>query len=525
MRTVLLLLFLALSHTGFAQLIDPFEKIKTHEIKLTKLDDGAYMGAMEWTTGGIDSLQRFVVQNLDVKAPVMVRIISKAPDHNIDLSFHKKKWNKIESKVSTDGDKFVDKIFRTMGTAGIGVSSKVAGIPYLLVVRVGLQFPSTKSLIRITDDIEEYNSHLRKMGISTIAIDKNVASSNNDGNSVNTSNDGSNTLMYVIIGLLSSIIVLLGLFLVRKQKSKTTLVFWFAMGLSAYSMAQSKVPKPVPVDGQGESPVFFNYRTSNVANQNPVPITTVMNSQDADVISFNTDGSSSTRSVRINTNPGARELSGKDAAEVLRRIKEANEEFDTNYRANIPGEPTEGDQRVLPSERNRRELQQLRGQVRQLQQQVELLSQEDNQYEEQDDYGDEILLYCEDLQSCQRCVREGFTNFTKRRAYFDFLQKFYLKKSSDLNDWVEWGNSISSIPGGGGMAWGPIYMHKVKPAIDNLKKAYSNKFDEYIELMEADLELVNSCLKTENGNIQSKQGYETQMFVVVKALKASKINK
>lgn len=62
MRIIIILSFLLFGYLGNTQLIDPFGKVVTHEIKLTKLDDGAYMGAMEWTTGGIDSLQRFVVR-------------------------------------------------------------------------------------------------------------------------------------------------------------------------------------------------------------------------------------------------------------------------------------------------------------------------------------------------------------------------------------------------------------------------------------------------------------------------------
>ena len=85
MRTMLILAFLGFCQLGNAQLIDPFGKVVTHEIKMTQKDDGTFLGAVEWTTGGIDSLQKFIVKDLDVKAPVMVRIISKAPDHNLSL--------------------------------------------------------------------------------------------------------------------------------------------------------------------------------------------------------------------------------------------------------------------------------------------------------------------------------------------------------------------------------------------------------------------------------------------------------
>ncbi|CAN0599060.1 unnamed protein product, partial [Ectocarpus sp. 12 AP-2014] len=76
MRTILILILLAFSNLSNAQLTDFFGKTIVHEIKLNKLDDGTYAGAMEWTTGGADSLQRFIINGLDVKTPVMVRIIS-----------------------------------------------------------------------------------------------------------------------------------------------------------------------------------------------------------------------------------------------------------------------------------------------------------------------------------------------------------------------------------------------------------------------------------------------------------------
>lgn len=513
MRTLLILVFLVFYQVSDAQLIDPFGKMITHEIKLNKLKDGTYAGAMEWTTGGLDSLQRFVINGLDIKTPVLVRIISKAPKHNIDLGFYKEKWDKLETKISTDGDKFADKIFRTMSTAGLGVYSEVAGIPYLITVKTGLQFPSTKSLIRVTDDKEEYNRHLRKMGLSgNIFIGNDSKSSNNGESSVlKTENDG-NILLYIIIGLLATIIILLGVFVIKKQKSKHIPLLVIVICFSSYTIAQKKAPTMVPVPNQGESPVFYDYRTQNVVNQSPVK---------------NSNSGKDGRihgPVGIELGSGVKEITGREAEAIHKRIQEANNQFDRYYRANMPGEETEGDQRILTN-RNTEELIRLRRQVQQLQQQVELLSQQDEEYEPFEDEGDEILLYCEDISACQNCITQGFNKFIKHRAYFDYLQKFYLKKISDLNDWIEWGNAISSLPGGGGMAWGPIYMYKVKPAVEELKKAYSKKFDEYIESMQADLESVSQCYEGENGRFRSRDSVEAQMFAVINALKASKIQK
>ncbi len=515
-RTILILTFLVFNHLGTAQLIDLFGKVETHEIKMNKKKDGTYVGAMEWTTGGIDSLQRFVINGLDVKAPVMVRIISQAPDHNIDLSFHKKNWDKIESKISTNGEKFVDKIFRTMNTAGLGVRSEVAGIPYLITVKVGLQFPSTKPLIRLTDDKEEYNRHLMKLGINhSIITDSNSSTSNSPTPTSNSSEN--NTLMYVIIGLLGFIALILLAFLLKKKSSKTTAMLIIAFCSIQFGIAQ---PQSVPVPGQGESPVFYRYQTQNVANQTPVKDQPGATGPDKSGRTYTP--------VRIELGAGTKEITGKDAEEINRRMRERDDQFDQDYRENMPGQGTRGDQRVLPADRNNAELNQLRRQVRELQRQVDLLSQEDEAFEEEefdDGGGGEILLYCEDLRACKTCVTEAFKKFNEHHAYFEFLQKFYLKKVNDLNDWIEYGNTLSSLPGGGGMAWGPILLHKVKPAMEELKKAYNKKFDEYIESMEADLESISACYDGENGRFRSREGYEAQMFSVINALKASRIHK
>lgn len=527
MKKILLITFLIFYQFGAAQLIDPFGKVITHEIKLTKLDDGAYMGAMEWTTGGIDSLQRFVVKNLDVKAPVMVRIISKAPDHNIDLSFHKKTWKEIESKTSTNGDKFVDKIFRTMGMAGIGVSSKVAGIPYLIIVKVGLQFPSTKALIRVTDDIEEYNRHLSKLGIATIAdTDKNVTSSKNYGIASTNSGNNDNTLMYIIIGLLALIIILLGVFLIRKQKSKTTLALWFAMCLSAYTMGQSNAPKSVPIGNPNGDAVFVEYRTSNVTNQNPVTSNAEMYRQDGSLVTFDTDGTMTTTHIPIGISQGTKELTGEEAVEVLRRIKEANEEFDRDYRENMSGEPTEGGQRIPPVDQTRDELNQLRRQVQQLQQEVDLLSQGDEEYDdnEMDFNEDQILIYCEELNSCRDCHHELMTSILKTDAYFRYLQDFYSNEIEDINNKIAHGNAYTQIHGALAIVWQRILHKNINPAVNNLKKAYSDKFDEYLESMIRNLEAMDTrCnpMNSTRGTLSS--GLKEQSRQIIEHYRRAKI--
>ncbi|WP_400080494.1 hypothetical protein [Winogradskyella sp. R77965] len=63
-KSFVIALSLIIPISGFAQLADPFGKIITHEIKLNKQKDGTYLGAMEWTTGGADSMQRYDIKGL-----------------------------------------------------------------------------------------------------------------------------------------------------------------------------------------------------------------------------------------------------------------------------------------------------------------------------------------------------------------------------------------------------------------------------------------------------------------------------
>jgi hypothetical protein len=228
--------------------------------------------------------------------------------------------------------------------------------------------------------------------------------------------------------------------------------------------------------------------------------------------------------VRIESNPDAIELSPAEAEDIMRRMGGADDAFNRDYGEDSPGDDTQGDQRTLDISRNTEELNRLRRQIEQLQQQVDLLSQEDQEYD-QDDFGaGEILLYCEDLRACRECIQDGARAFNAHRAYFAFLQKYYLRKTTELNDWITYGNSLASIPDAG-LGWGPIYLNVVVPAMEDLKSAYDKKFDEYITSMESDLEMISTCYSNGSGSFRSRDGYEAQVFSIIEALKASKIHK
>lgn len=518
LKPILLIVFLCISYFTNAQLIDPMGKVKTHEIKLTKLKDGTRAGAMEWTTGGQDSLQKFIIKGLDVKAPVMVSIISKAPDHNIDLSFHKKGWDTMESKISTDGEKYATKTFRTMNSAGIGISSKVAGIPYLISVKVGLQFPSTNSLLKITDNKEEYTQHMRKLGYSGALFNESGLSTSSSSNETNNNSNGGNSLLsYIIIGLLSIIIILLVVFLLKKKSANKATLTLLLFSSAQFCIAQSNEPKEVPVDGQGDSPVFYDYQSRNVVWEEGVPGGDNWNSENIPVMG------SENREVHIENSPTSVRLTPEQEAKVKELIEESNREFDDNYGEGSPGEDTEGTQRTLPNDVTQEELDQLRREVRRLQRQVDLLSRDDEQYEEDGEQEAEILIYCEQIEDCQTCIQKGFDDLGVHQAYLQYLQGFYASEINSITAQIARGNSIASIPGAG-VGWGPILQNVVMPAVNNLKRAYSDKFDEYIAAMQADLNVIKACYTGEHDRFPAAGAYEAQVTALIISLKAQKIN-
>ena len=205
-------------------------------------------------------------------------------------------------------------------------------------------------------------------------------------------------------------------------------------------------------------------------------------------------------------------------------MNEDRERFDRDYVEDSPGDNTEGDQRTLPSYATNEELNRLRGQIEQLQQQVDLLSQEDEEFDRDSDVGDGALLYCEDLEACQGCVNQAIGDFNAHLAYWNYLQKFYLKEVDDLNDRIEYGNTLASMPDFG-IAWGPILITVIRPAMNKLKAAYNKRFDIYIESLEADLEDISACYEGRNGSFRTNDSFVIQAYAIINSLKASRINK
>ncbi|CAN0604198.1 unnamed protein product, partial [Ectocarpus sp. 12 AP-2014] len=188
--------------------------------------------------------------------------------------------------------------------------------------------------------------------------------------------------MYISIGLLIAIIILFVLFIFKKQKTKKLSIITIGICSFANTYAQSSQPRPIPISDK-EPAVFIEYRSENVSNQVPINYTSPNHrpAEDRTVHLEGDDGT--THVVRLEPNQGSLELSGDAAAAVERRIREADEQFNEDYGANSPGEPTESDARILPDDLIHEELARLRNQVRRLQAQVDLLSQQDQHQEDE----------------------------------------------------------------------------------------------------------------------------------------------
>lgn len=438
-----------------------------------------------------------------------------------------------------------------MNIAGVGVSADVAGIPYLLIVRVGLKFPVTKSLVRITDDKEEYASHLSKMGI---AGDSFTEQNNSSGAMIGNSN---NTLLYILIGLLTIIVILLVVFLVKKQGSKNSTLLLFALASTQLCVAQTEgprmvpvpgqsgtpvfyeeAPRMVPISGQGDAPVFYEYETQNVANQVPIDYNSpgVMPAHDrvanVDVPVPGGDGTFRTNTiVRLNPNPGSIELSPAETEDIQRRMDKEREEFESRYIDKMPGKATEGGQRV-PNNFNKAELVRLKNEVNELRRQVALLSQEDAEYDtnasgnagsNSNGATGEIVIYCDDIPACTRCLNQGLDAIYGRDSKFQYLQNFYSREIKDINERIAFGNAWSNVHGVSAIVWQKVLHKQIMPAVQNLRKAYSDKFDEYIESMREELQSISACNATHNPGGFGNRAIENQASALIAFYNSTKI--
>ena len=157
---VVLLTFITALFIGqiaYAQSTKNAKKIRVHEIKLEKRDDGTRVGAMYWQTSLKDSVQKFVLNDIDIFDPVQVILSSFSMGNEVKLVFYGETGRPPLATISSNGKKIGKKVFRTVKSQQLGVTSKVEGIPYMILVTAGKKFPvSDKPLIRVTNDKKAY---------------------------------------------------------------------------------------------------------------------------------------------------------------------------------------------------------------------------------------------------------------------------------------------------------------------------------------------------------------------------------
>ena len=170
-----------------------------------------------------DSL-RFRAKGTHFPQRVAVMVITEDKNIPVKVDIVKKHWEDFRKGGQTVNGKYQTS-FDTVGEFGIVVSSSKPGVPfYLAVWTTGEIIPQTASLF---------------FPVNSNSINKsNTAIAENGANNTSGGQESSNTLMYVVIGLLAIIAILLFLFLM-KNRNKTAVIFLFLVFSQSFVYADA----------------------------------------------------------------------------------------------------------------------------------------------------------------------------------------------------------------------------------------------------------------------------------------------
>ncbi|RZV66309.1 MAG: hypothetical protein EX254_03965 [Flavobacteriaceae bacterium] len=207
---------------------------KVHVLKFSpdpkeKNINSAYMQGNTVT----DSL-RFWAEGTILPQSVMVTVISEDKEANIKVDIVKDHWEDSKINGLTENGLFQES-FDTAGKFGIVISSERPKLPFHLAVwTTGEHIPDMATLYYPVSE----DSNSKKTEVSNTNLE-------NDEAIMNTSTDSneSNTLMYVLIGVLIVIAILLVLLVFKKKSVKTlSIIVCFIAGqqtMSAQASASS----------------------------------------------------------------------------------------------------------------------------------------------------------------------------------------------------------------------------------------------------------------------------------------------
>jgi len=102
-----------------------------------------------------------------------------------------------------------------------------------------------------------------------------------------------------------------------------------------------------------------------------------------------------------------------------------------------------------------------------------------------------IPSFCESNE-CQQCFVDARSALNKNRYRLEKLKTIYDCTKNYIDVAIAFGNSFSSLPGGGGMAWG-FERIKLEKSINKLKVSYDQKYQELMQSQQQLLMDLNDC--------------------------------
>ena len=182
--------FLFLAQNAYMQSSKKTPKIPIHEIKLEKRDDNIRVGAMYWQTSLKDSVQKFIINDIDIFDPVQVVLTSFSMGNEVNLDFYDNLGESALARISSNGKKVGKKIFRTVKSQELGITSKVNGIHYMILVTVGKKFPvSKKPLIRVTNDLKVFERRTNRQNTVETSVIAGPDSGSSSMNEIDSEKD------------------------------------------------------------------------------------------------------------------------------------------------------------------------------------------------------------------------------------------------------------------------------------------------------------------------------------------------
>ncbi|MGB5368828.1 MAG: hypothetical protein WBN18_00205 [Flavobacteriaceae bacterium] len=482
------------------------KKYNIHEIKLYEREDGSKAGAMAWFTASPDSIQKFVIRNLNIMEPVQVLLQTLSPNDEVTMQFIKEKWSEPESSISAKGKTIGKKIFRTHKTAAMGIKAKKAGIPYVILIQVGKKLPvNSTPLIKITNDKNEYEAYLKNKGKTKVNTTDTEAAVIPVANTKSGGGNGPNnsSLLYIIIGLLALMVALLGYFVFVRKDNKKVLMVTILLGLGLNPCwSQTGGPIPLNVENTGDGSSYTDAGITGMVNQGLiVDLYKRLSEQAAKLADL--DDSYDYLNEQLNridesVVEGLAELSETDSYldEAYYELKNEFEAFKNNFADNMPGEDTEGGTRTIPPGGSEMNLNQIRAKIRELEAQVAFLSDRDRNYAPEDNR-ENILIYCEDVRDCAMCLGEMAGGVIDAEEQLRELNRIIKYSEWITETGIASGNALANSAPGMGLGW-QKQLVRIQKSRKSLWEQYHNKYEELVTKLDKAIDDLKGCNRDYN---------------------------